>query len=78
MRLVLVASLLILSTPAIAAEADQPQAEKPVKEKKICKTGAARSQSRLRPKVCKTAKQWGEAQPETGASLSDLQRASGN
>lgn len=78
MRLVLVASLLILSTPAIAAEADQPQAEKPVKEKKICKTSAARSQSRLRPKVCKTAKQWEETQPESGASLSDLQRASGN
>lgn len=74
MRFVLVASLLALSMPAIAAEPDQPQAEKPVKEKKICKTSPARSESRLRPKICKTAKQWGEAQPEEGATAADLQR----
>ena len=71
MRLAVIASLLLLSSPAIAAEADQNE-NQPAKDKKICKDSGEQTASRMRKRVCKTAEEW--ENDRSGVSLNDLKR----
>ena len=59
-----------MSTSAAPAQGGEnaPAAAKPVKEKKICRTIEGGTTSRMHRRVCRTVKQWDEANEEADVS----------
>jgi hypothetical protein len=78
MRFAFVAGLLMaVSMPAAAIAADAAAADsakpaKPAKAKKICRTDATQTVSRMPRRICKTAAEW--ENPDNNIGRSDLQR----
>ena len=71
MRIALVASLLVIAAPALAAVQNEQAPPKPAKTKKICKSETERTESRMPRRTCKTVEQWDE---ERGASQDQINR----
>ena len=72
---------LVMSASLAAAEEGSEVAPAPAgkaaKEKKICRTEAPSTSSRMRKPVCRTAQEWEDARQQ-GAEQSDLKRLGRN